>query len=329
MSTTTVYDTVGALEIGAWLSTFLCGCLTFQTYSYFTQRSSADTWRLKLWIAFLWASEVVHTVSSCGTIWNMTTADFGHPDELFKTHTMSGLYVSTLIQNVISPSVQAYYAWRIHLFSDTLSITIVCFGLILARAVGVVSLIVIAFRSDNSQDFEAKVPWLFVATMALSAATDIITAASMCFYLRRGRQNVFCGTAALLDRIMYWTVQTGMLTSVVTTSALLCFVIMPVTFVWLTPQFIIAKLYSNALLATLNGREALRQMNQDAHLVVTIDTIVESSEDGIRSPPRIQPLQMSDDAIELKNSPLRNKDGWDGFLPLSRTMSHSSTASLV
>ncbi|KII90807.1 hypothetical protein PLICRDRAFT_39397 [Plicaturopsis crispa FD-325 SS-3] len=299
----TLFQTVGALEIGVWLSTFLYGCQTFQTYFYFTRRCYADPLPMRLFIGLLWLFEMAHTISASQSIWSMTTTDFGHPDQLFMTHSLTGLYISVLIADLLGPSVQAFYSWRIQRFSGNIYVTALCLVLLLGRVVAGVSLMIIGFRTQNIEEFEEAAPWLFMVVMILSAVTDIIIAVSMCFYLRQRRQNTFRKTAALLDKLMYWTVQTGLITSVATTFELCFFLAMRSTFVWIAPQLTITKLYSNTLLATLNGRETLKRMNQSSNIAVTVDTVMETSNDRAHAARRGQSLHNPHYAIEFRNEP--------------------------
>ncbi|KII85476.1 hypothetical protein PLICRDRAFT_94383 [Plicaturopsis crispa FD-325 SS-3] len=300
-----LYQTIGALEIGVWVSTFLYGCQTFQTYFYFTRRSTNDPLGMRLGIAVLWLAELAHTASASQTIWSMTTTDFGHPERLTETHSLRGLYVSVLIADFVGPAVQAFYAWRIRRFSGSYYVSGVCLLLLFARVLAGVGLMALGFRSSNIGQFEQMAPWLFLVVMILSAVTDVLIASAMCYYLRQKRQNSFRRTAALLDRLMYWTVQTGLLTSLATLFELALFIAMRSTFVWIAPQLTITKLYSNTLLATLNGRETLRRMDKNnSNLAVTIDTVIECDRaDG--SP--MQPPHPVNYAIELR--PESRKEG--------------------
>ncbi|KII90261.1 hypothetical protein PLICRDRAFT_91330 [Plicaturopsis crispa FD-325 SS-3] len=179
--TLTLYSTLGAFEIGVWLSMFLCGSLTFQIYFYFTsRRSSSDSLGLQ---------PVAHTVGAAKTMWCMTTTNFGHPNELFETRTMFAFYISGLISNLVCPFIQVYYVWRIWRFSRAIYIPSLCLLLLLGRTATGITMMSIGFGTNNALDFAEAMPGMFAATMALPAMTDILITASTCFYLRRGRQN--------------------------------------------------------------------------------------------------------------------------------------------
>ncbi|KAH9929264.1 uncharacterized protein B0H18DRAFT_1209996 [Fomitopsis serialis] len=62
----------------------------------------------------------------------------------------------------------------------------------------------------------------------------------------------------LIDKLTYWTVNNGLLTSVVGLAVIITFVTMPYNMIYMALHPLLSKLYANSLLATLNFRSIHR-----------------------------------------------------------------------
>ncbi|KAF5344459.1 hypothetical protein D9758_014128 [Tetrapyrgos nigripes] len=105
--------------------------------------------------------------------------------------------------------------------------------------------------------------WIFTTGLSLSSATDILIALSLFFLLQSMRKRIGTESSVMVqvvDTLTLYTLETGLLTCVLTTASLICWLIMPTNLVFLGLHFVIAKLYANSLLASLNTRKQLREM---------------------------------------------------------------------
>ncbi|KAJ7440199.1 hypothetical protein FB451DRAFT_142098 [Mycena latifolia] len=70
-------------------------------------------------------------------------------------------------------------------------------------------------------------------------------------------------TVALVDKLIAWTIETGVVTSAAMLVTLICFVTMKGNYIWLGCFVVTARSYSifKPLLANLNSRASLRAMN--------------------------------------------------------------------
>ncbi|KAJ7842405.1 hypothetical protein B0H13DRAFT_2365242 [Mycena leptocephala] len=69
-------------------------------------------------------------------------------------------------------------------------------------------------------------------------------------------------TLALIDKLVAWTIETGMLTSAMTVTSLICYFAKKDSFIWVAVSTVEARMFSNSLLASLNSRATLRAMNE-------------------------------------------------------------------
>ncbi|EIW65228.1 uncharacterized protein TRAVEDRAFT_42607 [Trametes versicolor FP-101664 SS1] len=97
---------------------------------------------------------------------------------------------------------------------------------------------------------------------------------------------VSCGglTDRIVDLLTLYTVETGMLTCIVTTASLICWAAMPTTLIFLSLLLSLGKLYANTFLASLNARRSLSDRTQ------TVSTAPEGHSMSILwpTPPRSQ-----------------------------------------
>lgn len=104
--------------------------------------------------------------------------------------------------------------------------------------------------------------WLLNSVWAISSANDIILAVGLTHALWTQRAlTENARTMALVDKIMKWTLETGAMTSVTGIMILITFLTMQDNYIWVAWYVVTAKLYSNALFATLNSRTTLRALD--------------------------------------------------------------------
>jgi hypothetical protein len=119
-------------------------------------------------------------------------------------------------------------------------------------------------------------PWLLYAALGTAVCADVLIAVSLCVLLDHNRTG-FKSTDSLVNTLMVYSINTGLLTSVCAMACFVTFAIWPRTFVFIGVYFILGKLYINTILAFLNTREFLRSRNSG---VTTIP----------KSPSAIEPL---------------------------------------
>ncbi|KAL5482792.1 hypothetical protein ACEPAI_9387 [Sanghuangporus weigelae] len=244
-------DTLGAAFIGFAVATLFYGILMVQMYSYF-QRYTLDRPLYKLLVAVVWLLETVHSVFSGHAVYHYAISSFGNPFALLiPTWSVTaqilvgvGLYLGASEMCVHNESMeiqrQQCNAYREYLMSVILTIQ--------------------AFHLETFAE-QPKIKWLTTAVLATSVFTDLVIAASLTYFLHHLR-NAFSANTLVNDLIAY-SLETGAITSVCGIATLVSFDILPTTFVYLSFFFVLSKLYSNSLLATLNTRRIVRGRGTD------------------------------------------------------------------
>ncbi|THH29894.1 hypothetical protein EUX98_g4297 [Antrodiella citrinella] len=118
--------------------------------------------------------------------------------------------------------------------------------------------------------------YLFYIDFAAMIAADITIAFSLCFFLHTSRTGIR-KTESLINILIMYTINTGLLTAADSTAGLITFVVMPNNMVYITFYLQLSKLYINAYLATLNARENLRDRSPaNEHVSISLSQMSHS-----------------------------------------------------
>ncbi|KAJ7867157.1 hypothetical protein B0H13DRAFT_1897677 [Mycena leptocephala] len=250
-----VNSTLGAVEIGVLVSYVLFGVTTTQTYIYYS-RFPDDSRKLKALVAFVWSCTL-----------RVYDIDYAHPERILGTPPIS-FTVGIVFSGVIGASVQAFFSFRIYGLSKTLYIPILTWGMSFLRLVLSAVIFFEALGVAAVDVSEVKWQWLLTATWSISAANDLTVTATLVVLLYRERRNAHTRTGPLVDKLILWTIETGMLTSSASVVMLACYVTMKnnYNFIWAGVFNVLPRrrdptpstVFSNSLLA----RTTLRAMNE-------------------------------------------------------------------
>jgi len=120
-----------------------------------------------------------------------------------------------------------------------------------------------------------QINWRILSIFSLTAAEDILITASLCYLIRRNRDNMFSRALRMVDKLTTWTVETGMITSLF---ALTVAITASITSIdnrypglWLGICVVGTTLYPLTYIFLLNGRTLLRSFGENNGLSLTSD----------------------------------------------------------
>ncbi|KAF7336203.1 hypothetical protein MVEN_02168000 [Mycena venus] len=251
--------TIGAYQIGVLISCVLLGVTTTQTYIYYS-RFPEDPAILKALVAFVWVCEVAHAICVAHALYQFTILDYGHAERLFSRLPIS-LDTAVFFNALIEQSVLGFFSFRIYTLSMKLYVPILIVFLSSVRFLASMVTFIITLRLPSLQSYNAHWSWLSIAQWSTSVVNDVVTTAALVILLYNRRTGVRRKTIALVDKIIVWTIETGMLTSATAIFMIIFYLTMKERMIWLGAFTVSSRMYSNSLLASLNSREALRSMN--------------------------------------------------------------------
>ncbi|EAU82188.2 hypothetical protein CC1G_10590 [Coprinopsis cinerea okayama7 len=224
-----LHSTLGAIEIGSQVSTFLFGIVTLQTYAYF-QRFQDDRLYLR---AMLWAPrwgyygafklyllgndvpgqlssrvlQLAHTICILGEVYRATIVDWGDVTALLRLPSPF-LKIAIILAAVITWISHSFYAWRAWRmlpnpwrYMGPLAVLVTTL-----RLAGSTVSTVKSFQSKNYLEGMEEFGWLIKAILSAGAAIDLTLAFSMVFYLHLQRGKVLERSMRLIDHLMHYTI---------------------------------------------------------------------------------------------------------------------------
>ncbi|KAJ7238327.1 hypothetical protein B0H12DRAFT_1137512 [Mycena haematopus] len=267
--------TLGALFVSYVLAWGLFGALSMQCATYF-QRFPKDSLWLKYLVAALWIFDTLQlaVIGQGAYFWLIT--HYGDP-AILGADSPRTIFLAVLVTNIIVYTVELFLARRVYILSNRnifltgfiVALSTVYFGLQLVTQVKTWQFKKLALLF--------KVQTVTSVSLAFAATADLTIAASLVVCLRRSRTGIK-STDSIVNTLVLYAMNTGLLTSIVVLVDMICFLTMPDNFIHLGIQIISGKLYTNSLLATLNFRDSVRQNGKFVNVNNTVSlTAMESS----------------------------------------------------
>ncbi|THU98239.1 hypothetical protein K435DRAFT_35639 [Dendrothele bispora CBS 962.96] len=250
--------TLGSLELGILFSTVLYGIVLVQTFNYYNAPFTGDSVVVKCLVACVFVLEGFHTACLWTYLYSRTVTNFGRFDVLDEVHW--SLSASVPISCAIVFCAESFFAYRVYMLSRNRWFPAICIlGLTLRLGLGT------AFAATTPgyrisvyfDDFR----WLNSLALSVGAAVDIGNTVAL-FLILKSMSTAQPRTKRIVDKLILWTIETGLLTSI---CAIIEVALMQTkdNLLWAFFFFLSAKFYSNSLLASLNGRVFLQNMQQE------------------------------------------------------------------
>ncbi|KAH7884230.1 hypothetical protein F5I97DRAFT_1887830 [Phlebopus sp. FC_14] len=224
-------STLGMEFVGFILAIWLFGINTVQAYRYF--QTYNDRLFLKLIVAADIIADVANTILTSWGLYIQFVVNFGQAFDL--NPPLVAETIATFINIFIVQCFLAQSIFRVSNRNKSLTVFIIILSII-------------------------------ELVVGLGAVTDLVITISLVIYLSRGNVNVSYPTSSILDRVITFIVQRGLLIMVNQVSLAVLYISMPGNWAWAIFQFGLSKVYTSTFLAMLNRREQLREMaaNMDA-----------------------------------------------------------------
>ncbi|PBK71173.1 hypothetical protein ARMSODRAFT_954941 [Armillaria solidipes] len=257
MAETSLNNTFGAYLIGVIASACLFGVTCTQTWYYFTRYS--DSMTLKAWVGAIWILEVLHVAFPAHAIYYYVIIHYGDPAALAEATWTASLSLG--VTGLTGVLVYLFYARRVYYLSNhNVPLVVVIIFLSVCRLGTSIGLTANSIHLKYFVQFERhSVTSLVRASLAIHVVTDFLVAGSLCYYLHSSRTGVK-RTNTMINRLMVYAIHNGLITAVADILVMAFNIAYPGNLVYLAIYQIIANLYSNSLLATLNARRPSKQV---------------------------------------------------------------------
>ncbi|KAJ7113208.1 hypothetical protein C8R44DRAFT_741537 [Mycena epipterygia] len=281
------------LLIGVVLNAMLFGVFIVLVHSYFRLYKTDYGW-IRYLIYYLILLEVINTVCDIGLIYEPLITLHNSTSVLMDSPKL--LAADPVVTTLISTPTQLFMAWRIRRVTRSNwlsgSVALLAFASFVG---GLVATISVATHPKFAQFVLAEAPLTLWLTS--TAFADLFITVFLVNFLWKNKTGFKTQTDSVTDRIILFTVQTGMLTSVAAIADVSLFLIMPRTtfmFIW---DFSLSKLYSICLIATLNARHEWNDLLEESPAASLEKTL---SKDGKPNPNAIIKLRAAADVHNLQ-----------------------------
>jgi len=266
----------GAPLIGLVISSFLSGFVTLQTFFYY-RTYPKDKIYLKVLVGIIWLLDSGHLIAITHFVYFYTVSHWGDITVIPRLPISFG--INTLFNALITSLSQTFLIFRAHILHGKrwwitiflLAVLLMHTGAGLGSSVLVLKINLTIVQIHDYQTIASV--WIYGA-----AIEDAIIAVVL--FVSLFKKRTF--SKALIDRLILFLVGTGVLTSIVAIIDMSLFLILTENLVCLALMFPLGRLYTNALLSSLNARQPLKAMShpqqtQSSFLVrmsTTADNIV-------------------------------------------------------
>ncbi|KAK0235469.1 hypothetical protein EDD85DRAFT_968478 [Armillaria nabsnona] len=248
MSEGSLDSTFGAFLIGAIVSAWLFGITCAQTWYYYGHYS--DIVFLKALVGIVWTLEAIHAAFACHAAYFYVVTQYGNPAGLAEaTWTASVSFsprprecyrsllaeLTVCVTGIITLVVHLFYARQLYFVSNrNIFLVSVLLFLAVCRVATSAAVAGLSMKLKSYALFETPAMTnLMKVAMSLYLATDVLVAASLCYYLHTSRT----GHKRVMDLLVIIFNQ-----------------VYPSNLVYLSLYQVVANLYSNSFLATFAFR---------------------------------------------------------------------------
>lgn len=238
------------------IASYLFGCSTMQTYTYY-KRFPGDRRVFQILVAAVMMLTFAHIICILYWTWNLTVTGCENPDGV--TIFSSSRDANLILTPLISTLVQMFFIYRLFKFSGSKTVAAFCGILSMLNLTGTLVDAVDALSVSANRTTQNARNWLTILTLVAAAVCDLITTIGLVYVLQRERRRTKVHqTHNIADRLTLWAIETGLATSMSAVLVLVFFCAMRNTFLWTAIYDVLADVYTNSLLAALNSRKPTR-----------------------------------------------------------------------
>lgn len=253
-------STYGAFFIGSILAAVLFGLTNIQAFVYFRTHVGRWTAYYRFIVLLLWALDAVHLGLTIHCVYYYLVINFANFAVL--SEVIWSFRLQIVVNVLIVYVIHLLYSHRIWIVGRDRSIIfriIPGIVIILGSGVAIALFWVIYYHNPSMGLFMNQ--WIIYLALSAAVFVDVLITISL-WYLLASSRTGFSQTDCLITRLICYTIDSGCLTSVCALTSIIMCAIMPHDYIFLSIQFIVAKLYVNSYIALLNA-EYYTQSNTD------------------------------------------------------------------
>ncbi|KAI0788234.1 hypothetical protein C8Q74DRAFT_668293 [Fomes fomentarius] len=236
--------TFGAILIGTFIGLVLYGMVIHQTYRYSVLYREDGVW-LKSLVAIIFILETFHIVSSTHICYFYLVKHYDDPKRLLTgAWSINSL---TATSGVVIMLSQSFFARRVYLLGRYRVVVYLSVACLLGELGFFAAATAKAFILPVLSEFQ-HCTWLISTGAAMAQVADVLLTTTLMIMLRKSRTGVK-RMDTVIDALMLYAVNTGMLTSIVNSLTFIFSLLLPKDLIYGAMGIVATKLYANSLLA--------------------------------------------------------------------------------
>jgi len=244
----------------------LFGVLVVQTYVY-SYNFPDDRRTIKILVYGVFFLETLQTSLNGADLYYWFASGFGNFQHLISPY--AGPFDVPMVGSLVSFIVQFFFVYRIWVLSQKKSWWL-CIFILLCSIISVIGAFTGSITTQVHKGFLVHDGFLTGRSLKMVLLTwltgnmisDLLITGAMIFYLSKRGANEDYGTRHALVSIVRLTVETNIVTSIVSVVSLLMVALYPDKNWFVCPTSILGKIYSNTLLVSLNNRISIRDRSE-------------------------------------------------------------------
>ncbi|KAF8909956.1 hypothetical protein CPB85DRAFT_1435440 [Mucidula mucida] len=266
----TLDNTLGLLYDAVLISSALYGAGCLQAWFYFRKYSQRDAWPIKATVGFILLCDTIQMTLLSASVYKYTVTFHGDNTALnimekFASPSAPAITrADVLLQNASHRAVLQ----RRYRISDSDVLLVAYFVSKSWFLAGSVALLgwtsylilfvytIIVLKYEFLTDLLEQVP-MSTTLNAFGAACDLAITVIMVLYLEKSKTG-FRKSTDMINRLIIFTFNTGIPTTICALMSLICLNAIPSTFLYIFFYLIMGRFYTNSILVTLNSRDYIR-----------------------------------------------------------------------
>ncbi|KAG7441109.1 uncharacterized protein BT62DRAFT_937351 [Guyanagaster necrorhizus] len=248
--------TLGAVLIGFSVSCVAFGAILVQTFHYFT-RFPSDRLAYKIIVITLLVLELLDQIFIGHTLYFYAITNFANVLVILRASMTWSFIMQQLLGSICGTVVRVCFALRVWRFSKHNWLITTSLMLLNSGVLGAAIAFSVKSFSLPSVFAVAGLRVLGTVALGLGVVTDVLTAAALCYFLNRFRTG-HARSDTLVNGLLIYAINTGAVTSLVSTATLTLYNVMPGNLIFVAAYFLLSKVYAISFLAALNTRKVVR-----------------------------------------------------------------------
>jgi len=203
-------DLASGLLAGVVICSAIWGVTSSQVVSYY-RTFKEDSMFLKMAVGCIWLLDTMFVILILASIYQIM---FSADRSVFVPLATS---LAAIILGIMQNTVQAFYALRIYMLWKSIYVPLICW-VAAAYSLGASLAISALTVNKSAQQFQAiqlNFNWLFRTWFTVTAINDIVITLAMCFVFKKRQVFASRRTVRMLDKLVLWTFQNGLITTLV------------------------------------------------------------------------------------------------------------------